>query len=403
MAKKDNITLLKDCYGCGVCSKICPVNIISIVENSQGFYSPIIYDNDECIECGLCLKTCAFNNPDLAINIIEKDIKAYAAWSNDEIVRERCSSGGIGFEIGRYLIENNVKCVGVRYNLDTNRAEHYISDTVVDFAQSIGSKYIPSSFEDALSNIDLKEKYLVCGTPCQIDSFRRLIKLRHVENNFILLDFFCHGVPSLLMWDKYLSSVKNNIGEISFVSWRNKSTGWHDSWSIQADNKIDNDSKRISWHDSYNLLIKEKKHLYASRYTQGDLFYKFFLGNYCLDKCCYESCKYKQLNSSADIRIGDLWGSSYSHDDKGVSAVLAFSETGDEILSSLQPYCTFIPESVQIVTEGQMKANARKPGFYSLVMMSLKSPLSLEQCFRLVVRPIRLLERVVNKIGRLAK
>ena len=39
-----NISLIKDCYGCGVCSASCPKNIISMQLNQDGFYEPKIVD-----------------------------------------------------------------------------------------------------------------------------------------------------------------------------------------------------------------------------------------------------------------------------------------------------------------------------------------------------------------------
>lgn len=51
--------------------------------------------------------------------------------------------------------------------------------------------------------------------------------------------------------------------------------------------------------------------------SQGDWFYKMFLGHYCLGEQCVKACKYKYDNSSADIRIGDLWGNTYKDDEKG--------------------------------------------------------------------------------------
>lgn len=64
-------------------------------------------------------------------------------------------------------------------------------------------------------------------------------------------------------------------GQVDYVSWRNKFTGWHDSWSI-AVNGAKTQLNEVSWHDSYDLLIREKKSLYNSRYSQGDAFYKLF-------------------------------------------------------------------------------------------------------------------------------
>lgn len=83
--------------------------------------------------------------------------------------------------------------------------------------------------------------------------------IRHfgVEDNFVLMDFFCHGVPTLLLWNKYLSEVEAKIGDATFVSWRNKTTGWQDSWAMCADT----DPESLDWHNSYNLSNTEKTHL----------------------------------------------------------------------------------------------------------------------------------------------
>lgn len=392
---KENISKLHDCYGCGVCVKACPVKIISLKENKDGFYAPHITEADKCIECGLCLKICSFNDTNIPGQ--SNQINAYAAWSRDPLVRQWCSSGGIGFEIGRKLINDSYQAVGVRFNPSKNRAEHYVATTVEEFMPSVGSKYIPSYTTDAFKQIDLKKKYLITGTPCQIDSFRRYIRHFKVEDNFILLDFFCHGVPTLLLWDKYISEVRKKIGDISFVSWRNKTTGWHDSWSMNTDsyNKSGND-----WKNFYNLNNKERKHSYSSRISEGDLFYRFFLGNYCLNKCCYASCKYKMCNTAADIRIGDLWGKKYSHDDKGVSSVLIMTEKGRKVLESLLDKCILIPERIDVATEGQMKSNAYKPDVYKYVMRLLQSSISLYSIYFLLVIPTRIKNKILKIINK---
>ena len=57
-----NISILKDCYGCGTCSSICPHNIIKMVENKNGFYSPKIIEENKCTNCGICLSVCSFTS-----------------------------------------------------------------------------------------------------------------------------------------------------------------------------------------------------------------------------------------------------------------------------------------------------------------------------------------------------
>ena len=352
MSDKKNISVIRNCYGCGVCAASCAKKIISIELNRDGFYEPRITDESQCTHCGICTDVCAFSHTELANNEAAP-VKSWAAWSNDEDVRHKCSSGGIGYEIGKQLITQGYHAVGCRYYIKEQRAEHYIATTIEDFTASIGSKYIQSYTADAFSQIKKKgQKYLVTGTPCQIDSFRRMIRKFKCEENFILLDFFCHCVPSMHAWKAYIKMLEPKIGDVTYASWRNKPTGWQDSWSMQLEGSK---GSVTSWR------------------SKGDLFYRLFLGDIALGPQCEKECKYKYDQSSADIRIGDLWGNTYKDDQKGVSALIAFTEKGREIIEALKDV-TLVEYSFEVVAEGQMKENARKAIDYDWVMKELKSP-----------------------------
>lgn len=361
-----NIFNIHDCYGCSVCATVCPQRIIEISLNHDGFYEPHITDCEKCTDCGLCMDVCAYSHDKLSVE--NNPLKCFAAWSKEPAVRKKCSSGGVGFEIGRYLIGQGYKVCGVRYNIDTNRAEHYIATTIEQLIPSIGSKYIQSYTVDGFKAINRKEKYLVTGTPCQIDSFRRYIRKFKKEDNFILMDFFCHGVPSMLVWDKYVKWVETKVGKLTYVSWRNKFTGWHDSWAMSIDGV--QTAEPVNWQDSYNKLIQERKGYLNSRLSQGDMFYRLFLSDTCLGKACYEKCKYKYDKSAADIRIGDLWGKTYENEEKGVSGTVAFTEIGYEVLKKCN--CELIEHSFDIVAEGQQKRKGRKNILYVKIMNKLK-------------------------------
>ena len=230
----NNISSIKNCFGCGVCAIACPKKIIDLRLNKKGFYEPFLFDESKCIDCGLCLSVCSFNHDDTALK--DPQLKSYGAWSKDPKVRRKCSSGGVAFEIGKTLLNDGYKVCGVKYNIDANRAEHYIASNLVELISSVGSKYLQSYTIPGFLNINKKEKYLVTGTPCQIDSFRRFIQKFHCEDNFLLMDFFCHCVPSMWAWKAYIKMLEPKIGKVTYASWRNKfAYGWHDTWLMGID------------------------------------------------------------------------------------------------------------------------------------------------------------------------
>lgn len=285
-------------------------------------------------------------------------VHGYAGYSNNDNIRNSCSSGGIGYELAQHAINDGYKICVVRYNTKQHCAEHYIASSITELKHSCGSKYIQSHTIDAFSSFEHGVKYMVIGTPCQIDSLRRFIRIKKMEQDFILIDFFCHGVPSDLMWQKYVKEygITNPID----VKWRDKRSGWHDSW---------------------NMVFNSANDETTSLMSKGDLFYKFFLKNRCLGKACYDDCKYKMSNSAADIRIGDLWGKKYQYDERGVSGVLTITHLGDELIHQLKT-CTIIPENIEIVTEAQMKHAPKRPSSFHFIAEALRTRVSLHDIDR---------------------
>ena len=332
-----------------MCALACGKKVIDIKLNEDGFYAPIISDETKCVNCGMCVEVCSFHHNELLVK--PTVISSYAAWSNDSKTRRYSSSGGVAFEIAKELLKKGYKVCGVKYNLESNRAEHYIANDIEDLIPSVGSKYLQSYTVDGFKQLNRKEKFLVVGTPCQIDSLRRLIRKRKCEDNYLLVDFFCHSVPSMLGWQYYLRTIPKEIGSIKAVTWRNKEDG--------------------GWHNSYRINVIGESGNYVSSRKEGDLFYKLFLDDLCIGPQCVGACKYKYNNSSADIRIGDLWGKLYKNDQNGVSAVIAFTEKGRQAIESLDGV-TFLEQPLNIVTEGQRKTNAKANPLRNSIMKQLR-------------------------------
>lgn len=346
---KNNISKLSNCFNCGLCTTVCPQAIISVKRNPEGFYAPLIKDEEKCIECELCLKICAFNTP---LTRTEEKTVYFSAWSNNKEIRAKSSSGGIAYELSRHALQHGYKVITVKYDAESGIAMHYLAEHQDELQHSQGSKYVQSLTHVAFKFIEKGSKYMVFGTPCQIHSLRNLICMKRMEDNFILIDFFCHGIPSYNLLDKYLTEHHNITGKVQNVVWRDKSNG--------------------GWHNSWNMIVTGEKKETRCSIQEGDLFYRFFLKNRCLNETCYKSCKYKLNNSAADIRLGDLWGTKYESNHEGVSGVSALTTKGQEVISSLDD-CTFIRESKDVVLEAQMKIPAKKPASYNYVKRSLQT------------------------------
>ena len=347
----------KDCYGCGVCAASCTRNAISMKLNPSGFYEPEV-DEERCVDCGVCVDVCSFRSGGVEQDS-SFDKPCFAGWSRDGAVRKACSSGGVGFEIARFLLKKDYGAIVCGYDSKSRRAKHYLARTEEELTSSIGSKYIQSDAFPGFSLLRKGDHFLVAGTPCQIDSVRRWAKKLKMNENVILLDFFCHGVPSMLMWDKYLFEVEKRIGDIGQIVWRDKNTGWHDSWVMKVGDR------------------------YSSKYSDGDLFYRMYLKNRCLAKPCYEKCKFKGLKSAADIRIGDLWGRKFSGNEEGVNGVVGLTKVGADLLKEMDSVLHLEPSTVEVVCESQMKGCARRPISYGYVMKRLHSPKTLSEIDRI--------------------
>lgn len=344
-----NVASNSVCFGCGVCAISCPRKLINMELNTDGFYTPRIKAKHLCNGCGICTSVCAYLDKSRLLTISIKS--SYAAFNKNQLIRKAASSGGIAYAIAESLIGQGFKICAVRYNTKKHRAEHYIANSLDELKASLGSKYIQSYTKTGLNELLKDGKYMVIGTPCMIASLRKLIEFKRISDRFILLDFFCHGVPSKLLWDKYIRNHESKLGKISNVSWRDKERGWH---------------------NSYNMRIQGERGVYTKSLLEGDIFYKLFLGDFCLNEACYSKCYFKKFTSAADIRIGDLWGHTYATNHEGYSSLMIYSRNGEDVIAKIENL-ELREESKYIVSEGQLCTPPNKPHARQFIMLILKN------------------------------
>lgn len=163
---------------------------------------------------------------------------------------------------------------------------------------------------------------------------------RFDRNKFLLVDFHCHGVPSYIVWDKYVEYVKKHMDVKNFtnVQFRSKSLGWH------------------------RFLLRfesETKTYYSNNPTDHNVFYDYFFGHAWLNESCY-TCSYKRENSMADIKLGDCWNKNYKDNKLGLSALSVFTEVGDQVIQEIKRDLLLKEDAENVVCQGQIQSGAKK-------------------------------------------
>jgi coenzyme F420-reducing hydrogenase beta subunit len=294
------------CYGCGTCVASCKQGALTLVINEKGFLLPQI-DRTACNSCGLCVQVCPAINTSLLNRIQGR--KPFALQAGDSTICLLSSSGGVALEIALTYGAKGYNIIGAVYNKHFRTVEHVIAQNAKAIITTSGSKYVQSNASNAFSEAlkDPVGKYVVFGTPCQIDGLRNAIMKGNLYNNYILVDFFCLGVPSYRMWWKFIEGISSKVGDLEHLDLRNKTEGWQ----------------------SYKVFAVGSKGIYLRTFS-STVFGRFYLSKYFFRESCY-TCKYRKF-SAADIRLGDFWGPGFSHDYLGTSIALPFTSKGYEMI-----------------------------------------------------------------------
>lgn len=326
-----------DCVGCNACVQRCPMQCITMQEDSEGFLYPSI-NQSLCIDCGICERTC----PVINLNKERIPLQIYATKNTNEKTRYKSSSGGIFTLLAEKTIYEEGVVFGARFD-ENWEVKHDYTETIDGLAAFRGSKYLQSRIENTYQEVKYflkqKRKVLYTGTPCQIAGLKRYLNKEY--DNLLTVDFVCHGVPSPKVWRLYLDeitgykniktkkptlthlpTVRKKIIEIKF---RDKIKGW----------------KKFSLTLTISDEIKKNKIISISETLEKNIFLRGFLNNLFLRPSCY-ACPCKCLKSGSDITIGDYWGIENVlpefRDDKGCSLAMINTQKGDLYYKSISSF-----------------------------------------------------------------
>lgn len=305
------------CTGCFACVSKCPKGCISMEENAEGFRYPRI-NTELCVKCNLCEKACPILSP-IANEKTDRDIKVYAVRNKDEEVRAKSSSGGAFSAIASYVLKKGGVVFGAAFDENFEIVHTYV-ESEEEMFRLRGSKYVQSKIGDAYKQakdfLEQGRMVLFSGTACQTSGL--LGYLGKDYDNLITQDLVCHGVPSPMVWRKYLK-LRQQLAKspIKSIFFRDKTYGWH-NWHIAFDFEDGTQYKRSQFED--RMIVA-------------------FLRGKCSRECCYD-CQFKQKCRLADFTLADLWGvegmAAELDDDKGLSACFVNSPKAAAVFEEIK-------------------------------------------------------------------
>ena len=303
------------CTGCGTCAQICSVHAIDMRASSEGFLYPFI-TADTCVSCKICEKRCPVLHPPAAHGT---QIETYGCINKNEQIRNDSSSGGVFSACAEYIIDTGGVVFGARFDADFSVVHGY-AQTREELAAFRGSKYVQSTIGNAYADckqfLESGRCVLFTGTPCQIGGLKAYLNKEYEQ--LYLMDIICHGVPSPLLWKKYVAYRTGQANSpVRRIAFRRKDRGW----------------KRFSVAFSFENATEYRETL------DKDLYMQLFLRDVCLRESCY-SCSFKTEHRCSDLTVADFWGVDTvcpeMFDDKGTSLVLVQSAKGQRLLEVIK-------------------------------------------------------------------
>jgi len=374
------------CCACSACFTVCTHKAISIQLDDEGFEYPIV-DQNLCVDCGLCQKVCPVIQYDNRneFRLSNSDIqKGFAARNVNYEQRLISSSGSIFPPIAEWILNQGGVVCSVAYDEKFN-AVHKIVEDKNELYLLQGSKYLQckadnETFKKIKTCLQNGRLVLYSGMACQIEGLKSY--LRKEYDNLYTIDLICMGIPSYVVWQKYLNTFF--YGEkIQSVNFKEKSIGW----------------------DTFSFCIKTDKREFKER-GMHNLFLRSMFLSWNMRPSCFQ-CPFKKAERLSDFTLADAWGVSKMtpeiNDNKGLSSVIVHSSKGLKLWQLLSDKFDSVTVSIDDIARGNSNLISNKPqtGNRALFYDTLNSnPEKAFTKFCAIKKP-SFFRRVLDKIKRM--
>ena len=302
---------------------------------------PVI-NEASCTDCGICRERCPQNSRPSFTN--NECISVLGARYKDDELLKKSASGGVFIGIAAMILETPGNAVfGCAF--DEDMVAHHVCVTgMKDIAPLQSSKYVQSDTGDtylqAKAMLEESKTVFYTGCPCQIAGLYAFLGKDY--DNLLTADLICHGVPSPLLFKRYMDRLGKQLGEtVIYYDFRSKEKG---GWGLKNVTECKSRAKsKIA-----PLAASTYSYSFGERRVQRE--------------CCY-SCKYTNANRVGDITIGDFWGIEAAHpkffDSRGVSVVLINTSKGERFFNMVRSGFDVIESTYEKASAQQ--TNLREP------------------------------------------
>lgn len=332
------------CCGCSACFSACGHQAITMQLDSEGFEYPII-NQEACVDCGLCQSVCPVlqyeNRMDTRVKNSDVQI-GFSARNKNFSQRLVSSSGSIFPPIAEWILDNNGLVVGAAYDNDFNVVHKFVESKDELYALQ-GSKYLQCKADNETFKYIRKElkngrKVLYSGMACQVEGLKSF--LRKDYDNLYTIDLICMGIPSYVVWQKYLAAFFGDE-KIKSINFKEKSIGW-DTFTF----RVDTDKRIFKERGMHNLYLRS-----------------MFL-SWNMRPSCFQ-CPFKKAKRISDFTLADAWGVYHStpdiNDNKGLSSVIVHSNKGLELWNILKDKIDSVQVSIDDIAAGNSNLITNKP------------------------------------------
>ena len=312
--------------------------------DEEGFEYPVI-NQSACVNCGLCQKACPVlqHEDSRQRRIAYNETKMGFAARNKNLAQRLISSSGSIFPpIAEWIIDHDGLVVGVAYDECFN-VKHFFAENCKDLVMIQGSKYLQckadsTTFRRIREELKKGRLVLYSGMACQVEGLKTF--LRKEYENLYTIDLICMGIPSPIIWQKYLNAFFKDE-KIEHVNFKEKSVGWN----------------------SFCFYVKTNKREFKES-GMRNLYLQSMFRSWNMRPSCFH-CPFKKIDRLSDFTIADCWGACRLvpeiDDNKGLSSVIIHSKKGLELWKKLADKIEYKEISISDIAEGNSNLTTNKP------------------------------------------